>query len=147
MATQAIASHGTLIKLGDGAEPEVFTTIAEVGDISLPEFGNEKEDVTVQTTPGRRRAYKVTLGKDMTVEFPINFDPADATHDSTTGLKSLADSGESANFQIVLTDDDETTWEFTAGVETFKPNAPVNGILIADVALAIDGDVIETTGS
>ncbi len=63
MATQAIASHGTLLKIGDGATPEVFTTVAEVGDITLPNFGNEKEDVTVQTTPGRKRDYKVTLQK------------------------------------------------------------------------------------
>ena len=59
--TQAIESHGTLVKLGDGETPENFTTIAELGDIDLPEWGNEKEEVTVQTTAGRRRAYRATL--------------------------------------------------------------------------------------
>lgn len=144
--TQAIESHGTLVKLGDGAgPPENFTTIAELGDIDLPEWGNEKEDVTVQQTPGRRRAYKTTLHKDMVVGFQINWDPADATHDGATGLKALADSGEAANFQIVLPDDDVTTFQFSAMVETFKPSAPVQGILRADVVLAIDGEVEDVT--
>jgi hypothetical protein len=146
MATQAIASHGTLLKIGDGATPEVFTTVAEVGDITLPNFGNEKEDVTVQTTPGRKRDYKVTLQKDATVEFPINWDPADATHDSATGLKSFADSGEQNNFQCVLPDDAETTYTFAAIVEDFQPEAPVNGILRANIVLGICGDIVESEG-
>jgi hypothetical protein len=145
MATQAIASHGTLLKIGDGATPEVFTTVAEVGDITLPNFGNEKEDVTVQTTPGRKRDYKVTLAKDATVEFPINWDPADSTHDSATGLKSLADSGKQANFQIVLPDANLTTFEFAAIVDDFQPEAPVNGILKANIVLAVCGDIEEKT--
>ena len=144
--TQAIESHGTLVKLGDGGgEAETFATIAELGDIDLPEWGNEKEDVTVQTTPDRRRAYKTTLHKDMTVGFQINWDPADPTHNSTDGLMALAESGEAANFQIVLPDDAVTTFQFSASVETFKPSAPVQGILKADVVLAIDGAVEDVT--
>jgi hypothetical protein len=144
MATKAIASHGTLLKIGDGASPEVFTTVAEVGDITLPNFGNEKEDVTVQTTPGRKRDYKVTLQKDATVEFSINWDPSDPTHDSVTGLKSLADSGKQNNFQCVLPDDVNTTYTFAAIVEDFQPEAPVNGILKANIVLSICGENVET---
>ncbi len=143
----ALPSHGTLVKIGDGATPEVFTTIAELGDIDLPEWGNEKEEVTVQTTPGRRRAYRATLLKDATVGFKINWLPGDATHDSATGLMALAESGETNNFQIVLADDDETTFQFAAFVETFHPTAPVQGILTADVVLSIDGDIEDVTGS
>ena len=147
MTTEAIASHGTLLQIGDGGTPESFTTIAEVGDIDLPDMGNEFEDVTVHTTSGRSRAYKAILLKDKTIEAEINFLPGDATHDGSTGLKSLADSGEANNFQVILTDDDSTTYRFSAFVETFQPHAPVSGILKADLALRVDGEFEDVTGS
>jgi hypothetical protein len=146
-STEAIASHGTLVKLGDGAEPEVFTTVAEVKDITLPDLGNEREDVTVQTTTGRHRVYKTMLQKDATVEFEVNFVPGDATHDSTTGLVALANSGDEANYQVVMPDEDQTTWTFAAVVDTFQPSGPVAGILTASVVLAVSGDIVESTGS
>lgn len=139
MASEAIAAKGTLLQLGDGSTPEAFTTIAEVGDIDLPDFGNEKEDVTVHTTPGRGRAYITTTRKDQTVGATVNLVPDDETHDVTTGLWALAESGERANFRFVLPDDAATTWEFSASVETFQPHAPVQGVLTADLELAIDG--------
>lgn len=141
-ASPAIPSHGTLVKMGDGATPENFTTIAELGDIDLPEWGNEKEEVTVQTTAARRRAYRATLAKDGSVGFKVNWVPGDPTHDRVTGLLALAESGETQNFQIVLPDDDVTTFTFAAFVETFKPAAPVQGILSADVVLSIDGAIV-----
>jgi hypothetical protein len=148
MTTEALASHGTFVQLGDGELEESFTTIAEVKDITMPDFGNEFEEVTVHTTPGRARAYKAILAKDKTVEFDLNYVPGDPTHDALTGLKALADSGEVANFRTVLTDDAETTWQFAAFVETFGPiAAPVAGVYTAPVVLRLDGEVEDVTGS
>ena len=40
MATAAVSSHGTLLKIGDGGGSEVFTTIGEVG---APIYSSQKD--------------------------------------------------------------------------------------------------------
>ena len=143
--SDAIPSHGTLVQLGDGQG--AYTTIAELGDVGLPDFGNDTEEVTCQTTPGRERAFVSTLHKEKTVDFPISWVPSDATHDSATGLKAAADDGVARPFRIVLPDPEQTTFSFDAIVEGFKPTGAVAGVLKADLTLKVTDDVEETTGS
>lgn len=138
--TIAISSHGTLLKLGDGTESEQFTTVAQLGDINLPELGWEKEECTVQTSPSGARVYAPTVAKDKTITADVYWQPSDATHDDVTGLEGLANNHAVKNWQAVLPDEDETTYEFTAWVESFGPiTAPVQGFLKAPLTLSLVG--------
>lgn len=135
----AISSFGTLLKIGDGAGTEVFTTIAEVMDISGPGLAQGTAEVTPQTAANRARKYIATLIDGGEVSFDINYEPAGATHDQTTGLIKDMFDGTLRNFQLLFPDAATTTWAFAAFITGFEPTAPVDGALTASVTLKLDG--------
>lgn len=133
----AISSFGTLLKIGDGAGTEAFTTIAGVRDISGPGLTQGTQEVTPQTAANRTRVYIATLLDGGEVTFDINYDPAGATHDQTTGLIKDMTDGTLRNFELVFPDTGTTTWSFSAFITAFEPSAPVDGSLTASVTFKI----------
>jgi len=140
-----LGSHGTLIQIGDGATPtEAFATIGELGDIEGLGIARETHDASVQTSdwmvsiPGLKRMENV--------KFPVNFDPADATHDHLTGLQKDVVDGTKRNFRIIYPDAGATTHQFAAFVVSVVPKAPVDGVLTAEVELLPTGDPAPTLG-
>lgn len=135
-----IAAFGTLLKLGDGGSPtESFTTIAEVTEIGGPELSLDTEDGTHHGSTGGWEEVIPTILRSGTVPFTIQYDPAGATHDASTGL--LADMGDKTlrNFELVFPDTGSTTWSFSAYVVGFTPGAPHDGKLTAECSLKISG--------
>ena len=57
--TEGVIGLGTLLKIGDGATPEVFAAIAEVKDITGPGLSREFAEFTRQQSSGGYREYKV----------------------------------------------------------------------------------------
>lgn len=137
--TQAISAFGTLLKIGDGATPENFTTIAEVKDISLPHFARDMIDVTTHSSTEAWREFMAGLKSGGEVTLDINFIPTDATHSYAAGLLHDLIDGTLRNFKIVLPDVGNTTWTFSAFVSDFTPKAPVSGALTAAVTLKLSG--------
>lgn len=140
MATNALAGFGTLLKIGDGGTPtEVFTTIAEVKDITPPKLSMDTDDVTHQTSPGGWKEKLPTLLDAGEVTFELNFIPTDATQGYSTGLIKDLVNKTRRNFQLVFPDSGSTTWAFAAFVTGFEPSAPVGGTLTASVTLTVTG--------
>lgn len=135
----AIASFGTLLKIGDGATAEAFTTIAEVMDISGPSQTLATAETTSQTSANKARTFIGTVLDGGEVTFDINYEPAGATHDQTTGLIKDQTDMTVRNFELVFPDAGTTTWSFAALVTNFEPTAPVDGALTASVTLKISG--------
>lgn len=134
-----LASHGTLVQIGDGATPtENFAAIGDLKDITAPNVTMETHDASTQTSdwaifiPGLKRMEPVTFG--------VNFDPTEATHDHLTGLIKDSLDQTKRNFRIVFPDPGNTTWEFAAYVMSVVPEAPVDGILTAAVTLQPTGE-------
>lgn len=132
--SNAISSFGTLLQRGDGADPEVFSTIAEVKDIKPPALSADTEEVTHQDSPGGWKEYLSTLLDGGEVTFDLNFIPTDTGHlalitDMTNRVKR--------NFKVIFPDG--TPWSFTALVTGFEPDAPVSGTLSASVTLKVSG--------
>lgn len=140
MTTAAMNSHGTLLKLGDGAGSEVFTTIAEVKDISGPQLSRASHDATSHSSSGWKE--KVAGIKDGgTVTFSINWVPNNATHDGSTGLLAKFLSTSANNFKIVENTSSPLTWTFAGIVTAFNTSKPVDGIRGGDVTIDITGAV------
>ena len=137
--SNAISSFGTLLQIGDGATTEVFTTIAEVMDISGPGLAQATAEVTSHTSTNRYREFIATVKDGGEISFDINFVPTDGTHDPTTGLLSVFESGASTNYQIVFPDTGSTTWALPAIVTGFEPAEPVDGALTASLTLKVSG--------
>lgn len=137
--SSAVNAHGTLLQIGDGESPEVFTTIAECQAIAGPSLSLEMIDVTNHSSVD---GWKERIGGLLDageVTFDINFVPTNATHGFSTGLiKSMVDRVKT-NFKLVFPDGSSTTWSFTALVSKVSPKAPVNGQLTASVSLMITG--------
>ncbi len=103
--TAGVVGLGTLLKIGDGATPEVFTTIAEVKDITGPGLTREFAEFTNQSSAGGYREYKPTFKNSGDVTFKCNFLPDDATQGfSTTGMLKDYEDGTLRNFELVYPD-------------------------------------------
>jgi predicted secreted protein len=134
-----IPSHGTLLKVGDGATPtEVFTTIAKIKDIGGPTFNRGTHDASTQTTDWGEIVPGLKMGGQVT--FDINLIPTEGTHDENTGLLKDFIDGTKRNFQLVFPDTGNTTWQFAAYVLNYEPDAPVDGLLTASLTVEITGD-------
>ena len=138
--SNAISSFGTLLKIGDGAGTETFTTIAEVLDIDGPTLTQDTVEVTSQTATARHKEYIVTLKDGGEVTFDVNYVTTDGTHNPTTGLIKDYKDGTLRNFQIIFSDSGTTTWTIPAFVVSFGTTMPVNGALGAAITLKVSGE-------
>ena len=133
----AVSSHGTLLKIGDGGGSEVFTTIAEVLDISGFSQTLDREETTNHSSAGRKE-YVATLLDLGEVTFECNF----TQH--TTHAQLWTDQGNKTlrNFQIVFTNTSgNKTATFGAHIVDIGHEAPVAGVLTRPVTLAPQGTV------
>lgn len=138
-ASTATSGFGTLLKLGDGAGSETFTTIAEVKDITGPGLSAEVADITHHTSPGAWREKLATLLDAGELTFDVNFLPVDATQGNATGLISLMKNRTKRNYQLVFTNSGATTWTLPAYVTGFEPSASLDEGLSASVTLTLAG--------
>jgi len=135
---------GFLLQVGDGATPEVFTTIAEVRDIRGPAIKRDTIDVTNQSSPNGWEEIVRSIKRTGEVTFPCNFNPTDPTLDQTTGLLADIDSDDPdpRHYQLLLNDADDTMWSFSGFITGFDQTAPVAGVLTADVTIKVTGKPI-----
>lgn len=138
MTTGALAGYGVLLKIGDGATSEAFTTIAEVKDIEGPELELEAKEVTSHDSGGWRE-FIGTLLSAGEVSFDLNFIPTHATHSYSAGLIKDMVNRTRRNFKLVFSDTGATTWTFAALVTGVKPSGPVEDELQAEVKLTVTG--------
>jgi hypothetical protein len=141
--TEGVIGLGTLMKIGDGAEPEVFTAIAEVKDITGPGLTREFAEFTHQQSAGGYREYKPTFKNSGDVSFKCNFLPDDETQGfQTAGLLKDYEDGILRNFELLFPDPGATKAKFSAYVANIQPTAPVGSALELNVTLRITGPVI-----
>ncbi len=140
--TDGVIGLGTILKIGDGASPEVFTAIAEVKDITGPGLTREFAEFTHQQSSGGYREYKPTFKNSGDVTFKCNFLPDDETQGfSTSGLLKDYDDGTLRNFQLEFPDSGATKASFAAYVANVQPGAPIAGPLELNVTLRVTGPV------
>jgi len=139
MATVAVSSHGTLLKAGDGAGSESFTTVGEVMDISGPSIALAVEEVTSHDSAGWRE-FVPTLKEIGEVTFTINFN-AGATQGFAAGLYLDMINKTKRNFQIVIPTTSAKTGSFAAFVTAFPLDLPVEGVIRADITLQGTGAI------
>ena len=139
--SNAISAFQTLLKLGDGQSPEVFTTIAEIRSLGGPSMQADVLDATVhnQATPWREFISGLLDAGELQLE--INFIPTGATHTAAAagGLLYNMRNRIQANYQMVFPDSGGTTWTIPAIVTGFDMNADPSEILSASVTLKING--------
>ena len=137
MATSAVSSHGTFLKVGDGAGGgEAFTTIAEVLDITGPGTTLNTEDATSHDSAGWKEIIP-TLKENGEVTFDINY----YKHATQTSLRADLEARTKRNFQLVFPGSVAETASFSGYVTSFEYAAPVEGILRASATIAVSGGI------
>lgn len=142
MATQAIAAIGTLLKAGDSASPEAFTTLAEVRDIDGPNMTAEEIDVTNHSTTGNFAESIPGLLDAGSLTFSYNWVYSDASQQL---LESDYLARTRRNYQLVFPVDAagtsvaDRTWQFLAYVQNLGASAPVRDALTRPTTLRVVG--------
>jgi len=137
--TQGVAGYGTQLQIGDGGGPEVFTTIAEITNISGPGLSMDTADMTHHQSPGAWEEHVGTILRSGEVTFDLNYIPTHATHNASTGLINDMENRTLRNFKLIFPNAGATTWNFAALVTGFEPSAPHDDKLGASVTCKISG--------
>jgi hypothetical protein len=137
--TSGKSSFGTLLKIGDGASSESFTTIAEVRDIKGPTLELATEDMTNHSSTNGWEESIGTILSGGEVTFELNWIPGNATQSYSAGLLKDMVNRTLRNFQLVIPAASNVTWTFSAYVTKFPPDLPVKGAQRVSVSLKLSG--------
>lgn len=139
MANKYPGRIGT-ISIGDGAVPEVFTAVANVGDISGVGFSSDTIDVTTRENSAIEE-FVGGMARQNEITISIVWDPQDTTHDENNGLMGLAISRAVTNFMLDFAPGGVSifTMVFAAVVTNFDGGFPLNDRLGAEVTLKPSG--------
>lgn len=119
-------ADGATIGRGDGASPEVFTTIAQVRTIGTVGLNRGLIDVTNLSSAARE--YKKAIVDGQEISLSIQYDPDDTGH---AGLRTDCSAEVSRNYRITLTDSPAQTITFAA----MAMNWTLSGIEIDNVIM------------
>lgn len=123
---------------GGAAGAEIFTTIAEITNISGPQNTLELIDATHMESPDAFREYIPSLLDGGEISFDLNYLPADANQ---LGLRDDLLARTRRNFHIVWTDTGGTTDLFSGYVTDFTPSAQIDDKLSASCTIKVTGPI------
>lgn len=137
-----LSGHGAIIQRAPVATPATFTSIAEVGDITLPGLDHNEFDA-LQHNQNIDSYVLGVLRRDL-FTIRLNFLPSDATHDHLTGLIKAAVTNPVPmdGFKIIFPDL-VNTWVASGQVKSVNNIVlPVDGLSTADVGIRFSGRMV-----
>ena len=120
---------------------EVYTTVAEVTNISGPEFKLELIDATHMESPQAFREYIPSLLDSGEITFDLNFLPADTNQQ---GLSDDLKARTLRNFKVIWTDTGATEYGFAGYVTSFAASAKIDDKLTASCTVKVTGPISTT---
>jgi hypothetical protein len=137
----AYSSFGTLLQMGatDGGGG-AMTTIAQVLDISGPEFTVDTEETTNQSSSGGYEEFLPTIKRSGNVTFDILFDPNAATHEAaSTGIIYVMTNRKLRGYQLLMPTTAAKQWNFLGYIVGFSQANPVAGVQKASITIKVSG--------
>jgi hypothetical protein len=139
MTTQAKTGFGTLLKRGDGAASEAFTSVGELLSIKGPQLSRAMIKATNMGSPnGRKEVIASGILEIGQVDFQVSYVRGDAQH---TGILSDIKTGALRNWQIVFPDDPTNPVAFAAYVTKAEPDMPIEEKRTLTVSVEVTGDI------
>lgn len=135
MTSTAQKSQGATIAVGNGASPEVFTTIANITGIGGPNL--EAPDIDVSDLSSTFREYLLGLPDAGTLELSGFYSQANTQHQT---LRDAVQAGTAYNFKITLTEGSPLeTVTVSARVMAWSMNIAVDEAVSMEMSLKISG--------
>jgi hypothetical protein len=139
MSSQALEAQGTVLKIGNGASPEVFTAISEIKNFTGPGGAAAVIDVTDLSSLAKEK--RMGLADEGQLSFVLHYIPSDTQH---AALRAARASRVETNFQIEFTDaSPSTVWSFSGFVTNFSVSGSVDGVIEGNVTIEITGAIVE----
>ena len=137
MATSARIGYGTLFASGNGASPEVFTTLGEVTAITPPGWSRDTVDATHEQSPGAHREFIAGLADAGEVSLDINLVPGGAAKAAIEAEKALTGSSAAINRRITFPDGSYLTF---VGIMTGdEEDSPIDDKMSASLTYKVSG--------
>lgn len=139
MATStATSGFGTLLKLGDEASPEVWTTIAEITGLTGPGEKLDLIECTHMESPSNYKEYIPSLVDGGEVSIDLNFLPGNSVQQS---IRTAMTARTKKHFQITWTNTGGTKYAFYGYVTSFQPSAKINDKLSASITIKVTSTI------
>jgi len=138
MSVNALKSQGMTIGIGDGASPEVFTTISEISSISGP--GGQAAVIDTTDLSSLAKEKRMGLPDEGQITLDMNWIPKNVQH---ALLRTKRTAQVAVNFRITFTDSPATTWTFAAFVLGHPVSNSVDEVTKGNVTLEVSGAVTE----
>lgn len=136
MATNAFLTSGSYLQIGNGASPEVFSTISEV--VSVGDFGLENPLINVTHLGSTAQEYISGLPDGVSFDITVNYYPTDTSH---VALMSAATNRTKPNFKFAISSSPIKTFSFAALVTAYKLPAAVNAAFQMRFTMKISGSI------
>lgn len=135
-SSNALDSQGMTIASGDGASPEVFTSIAEIGSIDGP--GGQANEIDVTDLSSTAKEFRQGLQDEGDVTCDFNFIPQNTQH---ALLRTDKSNQTLRNYRITFTDSPATTWTFNAFVKGLSISNGVDDVTKGSLTLRVTGGI------
>ncbi len=127
-------AFGTMLQRGNGATPEVFSTIARVADISGPGIKRDTYDGTTHDSPEQWEEIVAGIKRSGEVTLDVRYSPL--IHDS---LLADVDDKTARSYRLVWPTEPVITWQLKMWITGFEPKAPHDDLLAASVTFKVTG--------
>lgn len=134
--SNAISGMGTLLYMGDNADPEAYSVVAEVTNINDISFSADTSDVTHMESPGGVREFITTVVEGGEINIEANFVATDASQNL---LRDAVFNRTRHNFVISLPFSPKVNWRILCAVTNFSISAPHNDKIPLSVTLKPSG--------
>lgn len=138
-----VATHGLYLQLGDGdlASSPTYTTVAQIVEFGDLSHNSTMVDVTgFSSTNGYEEVFPSGIHRYDPFTIQVIYDPADGTHDTSTGLEDVASDEAKRAFKYVMPDASTHTATFEAYIENFTKVAELENVFRANVTLRLTGE-------
>ena len=139
--TNALIGFGITLQRGDGADPEVFSDVAQIVSLNPPQYTADAIDATHSHSPNAHREFIAGLIDAGEVSGEIHFVPTTSApfvgSDMLTDMKARV----LRSYRIVFPGE-EVQVTFGAIVTAFQPQAPFDGKMTASYSMKISGEPV-----
>ena len=140
-----IAGAGTLFRRWDAdatSAAGAWVDVANITNISGPDASRETIDTTTLDSVGGYREFIPSLRDAGSISLSMNF-----KRDTYEQMKNDFESDVLQNYEIMLPDADNTTFEFEGMVTELPLDVPLDDKISADVTIKISGEITINSGS
>ncbi len=134
MVSTAVKSQGATLGLGTNASPIVYTTVANINNISLT--GVEASDIDVTDLSSAAREFLQGLEDPGSIDITGFYDYSNTQHST---MRDAVGGSTVSNYKITLSD--AHTIVFTALVSNFTLDIAVDGAVEMNMTLKISGAI------